>query len=48
MKKTVATFNFKFSYADLIGLGEKTKSLLGRDQEELLTYSVNDHDRTAI
>ena len=48
MKKTVASFNFKFSYADLIGLGEKTNSLMGRDQEELLTYSVNDQDRTAI
>jgi hypothetical protein len=48
MKKTVATFNFKFSYAGLIGLGEKTKSLLSRDQAELLTYSISEQDRTAV
>ena len=48
MKKTVASFNFKFSYADLIGLGEKTKSLMGRDQAELLTYNINERDRAAV
>jgi hypothetical protein len=48
MKKLALTPNFRFSFGTLIGIGEKTGSLMSRDQAELLTYGVTDADRSFI
>ncbi len=42
------TTDFRFSFGTLITLGEKTASLMSRDQAELSTYGVTYADRTFI
>ncbi len=48
MKKLALTPIFRFSFGTLIGFGEKTGSLMSRDQAELLTYGVTDADRSFV
>lgn len=48
MKKQTPSTNFRFSFATLIGLGQKTVSVMDRDQSELLFYGIAAADRTIV